>query len=212
MGDAVNLAARVMAQAPPGELYSTAGALDRSPTHFRTRQLKPFAAKGKSEPVQAFSVGPPESARTRTAVAVRFPLIGREPEIVALVGALDEARAGQGRFVEIVGEPGIGKTRLADEMRERAEGLEYLLATAEAFTVSTPYGVWRDLLREAIGVGWEDVDEVVLARLRECVKERAPQLRPWLPLLAVPFDVDLPNTPEVTHSRRSSGERTCTRP
>ncbi len=197
MGDAVNLAARVMAKAPPGELYSTAGALERSPTHFLTRKLKPFAAKGKAEPVQAWSVWEPVSARTRTAVAVRFPLVGREREIVALTRALDKARAGHGRFVEIVGEPGIGKTRLAEELRERADGVACLPVTAEAFTVSTPYAAWRGLLRETIGVGWEDVDEVVLARLSECVDERAPELRPWLPLLAVPFDVDPPRTPEV---------------
>ena len=197
MGDAVNLAARVMAKAPPGELYSTAAALDRSPTHFRALRLEPFAAKGKAEPVQAWSVGPPVSARTHTAIAVRFPLVGRDRETAALTRALDHARAGDGRFVEILGEPGIGKTRLAEELRERAEGLERVSATAEAFSVSTPYAVWREILREAVGVGWEDVDEVVLARLRACVDECAPELRPWLPLLAVPFDVDPPRTREV---------------
>jgi class 3 adenylate cyclase/tetratricopeptide (TPR) repeat protein len=197
MGDAVNLAARVMAKAPPGELYSTAGALDRSPTRFRTRTLEPFAAKGKAEPVQAWSVGPPVSARTRTTIAVRFPLVGRDRETAALARALDDARAGRGRFVEIVGEPGIGKTRLAEELRERAEGLARISATAEAFSASTPYAAWRELLREALGVGWEDVDEAVLARLSACVSKRAPELRPWLPLLAVPFDIDPPRTPEV---------------
>jgi class 3 adenylate cyclase/tetratricopeptide (TPR) repeat protein len=197
MGDAVNLAARVMAQAPAGELYSTVGAIARSPTHFLTRRLEPFAAKGKAEPVQAWSVGPPQSARERAAVAVHFPLVGREREIVALTRALDKASAGHGRFVEIAGEPGIGKTRLAEEVRERADGVQCLSATAEAFTVSTPYAAWRGLLREAIGVGWEAVDEVVLDRLGALVDERAPELRPWLPLLAVPFDVDPPSTPEA---------------
>lgn len=197
MGDAVNLAARVAANAPPGELLSTAGALERSPTRFRTAPRDPFAAKGKAEPVETWSVGPPVSARARTAIAVRFPLVGRDRETSALVQALDDVRAGQGRFVEIVGEPGIGKTRLAEELRERAEGLARISATAEAFAVSTPYFAWRELLREAIDVGWEDADEVVLARLSECVSERAPELRPWLPLLAAAFDVDPPSTPEV---------------
>ena len=73
MGDAVNLAARVMSKAPPGELYCTAGALDRSPTHFRTLRLEPFAAKGKAELVQAWSVGPPVSARDALGARRRVP-------------------------------------------------------------------------------------------------------------------------------------------
>ncbi len=197
MGDAVNLAARVMAKAPTGELYSTAGALDRSPTRFRTTRLQPFVAKGKAEPVQAWSVGPPVSARARSAVAVHFPLVGRARESMVLAAALDDARSGHGRLVEIVGEPGIGKTRLVDELRERAPDLQFLGATAEAFTVSTPYIAWREILREAIGAGWEDRDEAVLARLSACVHERAPDLRPWLPLLAIPLDLDPPSTHEV---------------
>jgi len=197
MGDAVNLGARVMAKAPAGELYSTAGALDRSPTHFRTLRLEPFAAKGKAEPVQAWSVGPPISSRSRTAVAVHFPLIGRDREIGELQTALDAARAGSGRLVQILGEAGIGKTRLAEELHERARDLRRLGATAEAFTRSTPYAAWRELLRTALGLGWEEHDDVVLATLSARVDELAPELRPWLPLLAVPLDVDPPSTPEV---------------
>ncbi len=199
MGDAVNLAARVMAEAPAGKLYSTAGALERSPTHFRTVRLSSFEAKGKSEPVQAWSVGPPISSRSRAAVAVRFPLVGRRREMRALTAAVEDARGGHGRFVEIVGEPGLGKTRLAEELRERAAESDFvcLETLAELMTVSTPYFTWRDLLREALDVGWEDTDEIVLGRLRECVDERAPELEPWLPLLALPFDLDPPRTPEV---------------
>ncbi len=198
MGDAVNLAARVMSKAPVGELYCTAGALDRSPTHFRTLRLEPFAAKGKAELVQAWSVGPPVSARRRQTLAVEFPLVGRTAELADLTRALDAARSGAGAFVEIVGEAGIGKSRLAGELRERAEGMERLSATAEAFTVSTPYAAWRELLRDALGVGWEDTDEVVLSRLESTLRERAPELLPWLPLLVIPLDVDAPvSTPEV---------------
>ncbi len=199
MGDAVNLAARVMSKAPVGELYSTAGPLDRSPTHFQTVRLPPFKVKGKAEPVQVWSVGPPISGRTRAAVAVRFPLLGREHELRALTASVEDVREGRGRLVEIVGEPGIGKTRLAEELGERAAeaGFVLLETLAEALTASTPYFTWRDLLREALDVGWEDTDEVVLGRLRECVDERAPELAPWLPLLALPFDLDPPRTPEV---------------
>ena len=57
MGDAVNLAARLMAKAEPGQIYATADVLDRSNTLFATAELPPFAVKGKAQPVQAWSVG-----------------------------------------------------------------------------------------------------------------------------------------------------------
>ena len=55
----------------------------------------------------------------------------------------------------------------------------------------------RDVLRQVIDVGWETGDADVVARLEALVNARAPHLRPWIPLLAVPIDVDMPTTPEV---------------
>ena len=83
MGDAVNLAARVMAKAPPGTIYATAGVLDRSATRFATERLEPFTVKGKKQPVQAWSVGPAIGSRSREGVALRFPLVGRARELAA---------------------------------------------------------------------------------------------------------------------------------
>ncbi len=197
MGDAVNLAARVAAKAPPGELYATAAVLDRSPTRFATTEVEPFSVKGKVRPVQVWSVGPPVAGRARQAVAVHFPLVGRERELAMLAGVVEDARGGSGQLVDIVGEPGIGKSRLLDEVAERADADHVLEATAEAFTVTTPYIVWRELLRTAIDVRWEDPDAVVLERLRARVAAVAPELAPWIPLLALVLDLDPPLTPEV---------------
>ncbi len=195
MGDAVNLAARVMSKAPPGEIYATAGVLERSATRFETTELEPFRVKGKTKPVPAWSVGRPQGARER--LDARLPIVGRERELETLTEALASTRAGAGRLVEIVGEPGIGKSRLTAELLQRAADLPVLRATGEAFTATTPYILWRELLREVIGVGWEDSDAVVLARLAECIEEQAPAVSPWMPLLALSLDVDPPTTPEV---------------
>jgi class 3 adenylate cyclase/tetratricopeptide (TPR) repeat protein len=197
MGDAVNLAARLAARAPVGAVYVTRGALDRSPTRFSLTELEPFAAKGKRRPVQAWSVGPAIGSRAREKVPERFPLVGREGELAALDEALAAVRAGRGRVVEIVGEPGIGKSRLVEELRERAPDLRRLQATCEAYTASTPYAAWRELLRPLVGAGWDDGDEVVVERLRACVEGCDPALLPWLPLLAIAIDADAPPTPET---------------
>jgi class 3 adenylate cyclase/tetratricopeptide (TPR) repeat protein len=195
MGDAVNLAARLMAQAPPGAIYATAHVLDRSATRLLTTEIEPFRVKGKSAPVRAWSVGAPARATARDTIAL--PLIGRDREMRVLDDAIAQAREGRSAFVEIVGEHGIGKSRLLEEAASRAGDMLRWHASCEAYSASTPFAVWRELLREAMGIAWGDAAEVAGRRLRGLVAERAPELAPWLPLLAVPADAEVDPTPEV---------------
>jgi class 3 adenylate cyclase/tetratricopeptide (TPR) repeat protein len=197
MGDAVNLAARLMAKAEPGSIYATADVLDRSNTVFETTELEPFAVKGKARPIQAWAVGRAKGSRTRHVELERLPLIGREPELARMREALAAARAGTGRLIEIVGEAGVGKTRLLEALREDAAGFRRQHAACEAYTASTPYAVWRELLRELMGFGRDEPDAVVEAQLRSEVAAHAPDLAPWLPLIAGALGVEIPPTPEV---------------
>ena len=198
MGDVVNLAARLMAKAPPGEIYATAAVVDRSPTRFRRAPLEPFMVKGKVRPVHALSIGPVRARRGKgDSVPIRFPLIGRDHELALLAQALDDASRGQGRLIELVSEPGMGRSRLMEELRDGDADFRALHVTCEAHATATPYRAWRGLLRELAGVGWEARDEVVLERLRRMLTADDPALLPWLPLLAIAFDVDAPATAEV---------------
>ncbi len=193
-GDAVNLAARLMAKAEPGQLLTTDDVLDRSRTRFDTVALEPFQAKGKSEPVQAYLVGSPLGLKERTASA---PLVGREHELSVLVEALDSARHYEGKIVELVAEPGMGKSRLIEELRATAEGVAVRSVQCEEYESATPYFSFRHLLREFIGCTAEDDPETIERRLRERVEVSAPQLTTWLPLIGVPFGLELPDTPET---------------
>ncbi|HKE80483.1 MAG TPA: adenylate/guanylate cyclase domain-containing protein [Solirubrobacteraceae bacterium] len=197
MGDAVNLAARLVAKAPPGTICVTGAPLQRSPTRFTLTDLEPFTVKGKRRAVHAWLAGPAIGSRAREKVPERFPLVGRERELGALGDALASVRAGTGRLVEIVGEPGIGKTRLLEELRARAPELRRFHATCEAYTATTPYVAWRELLRQLIDVPGDARDELVLERLRAAVRKADPTLVPWEPLLAIAVDVAAPPTPEV---------------
>jgi len=197
MGDAVNLAARLMAKAGPRQIYATADVLERSNTLFKTTALEPFMVKGKAKPIQAWGVGPATGSRTRQVSLQQLPLIGRDAELEVLREALEAARAGTGRMVEIVGEAGVGKTRLLDALRSEAQGFRVLHAVCEAYTASTPYAVWQEMLREMLDLGRDDTDEAVLMRVREVVANRLPELLPWLPLLAIAFGVEMEATTEV---------------
>jgi class 3 adenylate cyclase/tetratricopeptide (TPR) repeat protein len=199
MGDVVNLAARLMAKAPPGELYTTPAVLERSSTSFQTTALEPFRVKGKALPVQAVAVGPVVHSRDalRGPVPVRFPLIGRDRELDEITRALDDAQRGRGRLIELVSEPGMGRSRLMEEVRDRAEGVRVLHATCEPYTMTTPYATWRELLRQLLGVAWDEADDVVLARLRATLERDDPSLLPWLSLLADAIDVEAPPSQAV---------------
>ncbi len=197
MGDAVNLTARLMAAAEPGHIYVTASVLDHSDTLFETTELAPITVKGKAQPVQAWSIGRAKGSRTRHVGLKRLPLIGRDAELAVIREALAAARAGTGRLIEIVGEAGVGKTRLLQALEDDATGLRVQHAVCEAYTVSTPYAVWTELLREFMDFGRDALDTVVEDRLREAVATRVPNLAPWLPLIAIVFGLKLAPTPEI---------------
>jgi len=197
MGDAVNLTARLMAQAEPGAIYATGDVLERSKAHFQTTELAPFAVKGKAEPVRAWSVGGAQSSRARQTTTQKLALTGRNAELGVLRKAFTSARGGAGRLIEVVGEAGVGKTRLLEALRDAAAGFRKLRATCEAYTASKPYALWSEVLREYMEMGRDDSDELIIDRLRETIAARAPDLTPWLPLIATVFDVELLPTPEI---------------
>ena len=190
-GDAINLAARVMGKAVPGQLLATAATLARSETAFVTEPLPPFLVKGKSQPVEAASVGP---VRAGSGDGNEPPLVGRSTEMAALRASLVAAREGQGRVVELVGEPGIGKSRLCRALVAEADDVVTLSAVCTEYQESTPYYPWRSLLRQVVGLPLDTPPQVVADRLRDRVAPNHPELVAWLPLLGLPLDVDLPAT------------------
>src|SRR5215831_5369232 len=197
MGDAVNLTARLMAKAEPQLIYATAEVQARSGTTFEATKLEPFAVKGKSEPVQAWSIGRAQSSKTRQVSQQRLPLTGRNAELGVLRKALASARAGAGRLVDVVGDGGVGKTRLLEALRDAAAAFNKQHAACEAYTASTPYALWRELLRELMAFGREESEASIASRLRDAVEKRAPDLSPWLPLIAAAFGLEIALTPSV---------------
>jgi class 3 adenylate cyclase/tetratricopeptide (TPR) repeat protein len=197
MGDTVNLAARLMAAAEPGAILATEGVLERSRTSFETEALEPFYVKGKAKPVQAYAVGAVGGAKV-SAVSDSGPLVGREREMTVLADALESVRRRRGRLVEVVGESGIGKSRLIKELAERAADLVTASATCEMYESSTPYFPWKRLMRQLLGASESDPADAVAERLRDRIEANAPELLPWLPLIAMPMDISLPATPETS--------------
>jgi tetratricopeptide (TPR) repeat protein/class 3 adenylate cyclase len=196
MGDTVNLAARVMARAEPGQVLAANEVLDAADIEFASSPVEPFMAKGKRAAVGAAVVRAPLGSKRTT--SPDLPLVGRELEQDTLRDALAMMRKRHGGMIEVIGPAGIGKTRLLDELRVGAAGMPQLLARCELYESSSPYLPFRRILRTLLGCAQSLPPDQTAIRLRERVMDAAPELAPWLPLLAVVVDADVEPTPEVT--------------
>lgn len=120
-GTHVMVARRLCERARPGQIYCSdlvAGSLAGQPG-FVFSDLGPLALKGVPKPVAAYEVRY-EAEAAEEGIASQLPLVGREAELTRLSARLAEATAGGGGLAMVLGEPGIGKTRLMDELSEQA--------------------------------------------------------------------------------------------
>jgi len=117
LGDATNVAARLQSLAEPGTIAVGAATARRLAHRFVFEPLGEFEVKGRQAPVTASRlVGP----RARSSEEGEVPVVGRDGETAQLIAALGDLVAGRGRVVLLVGDPGMGKTRLLGELRSLA--------------------------------------------------------------------------------------------
>ena len=197
MGDATNLAARVMGKAEPGGVVATQALLEHLHGSFAITTLEPFMVKGKSRPVTAGVVGELRGGATESTTGERLPFVGREAELGRLRAAVASARDGHGSTVVIEGEPGLGKSRLVEEMLRSTEGMRRVVIEGGRYAAATPYFALRAPLRALIGADRDSLPAEVAFRLRQALRTYLPESLPWLPLLAPIVGAEVDDTPEV---------------
>ncbi len=195
MGDTVNLAARLAARASLGEILATGDVLQRSRTQFETT-ARQFLMKGKSRPITGYAIGR-IVANAVEVLRPSLPFVGRREELATLREALDAVRMRQSRAVELVGDAGAGKSRLLEELVSSALGFQILRARCEPNDASTPFAPLRALLRPLVGILPDEPPAAAGAKLTAFAQAVMPDLAQWLPLLALPFDAEVVQTPEV---------------
>ena len=180
-GDVVNTASRIQAAAPPGGVVVGELTWLAVRDRFETEELEPFTAKGKAEPVRVWRV---HGEREIEPERPTSPLIGRQRELGLLGEAV--ARAGDERcaqLVTIVAEPGIGKSRLLAELRERlGEDVTWLAAACAPYGDANALAALHAVVRELVGLGAGDeaarVNDALAALIARA--EPAESERAWL--------------------------------
>jgi hypothetical protein len=143
-GDTVNTGARLKALAGNDEVWVGPETHHLISTFFDSEALAPVEMKGKAEPVAPHRVVGTTGVRTKLEAAQKrgfTPHTGRERELSTLRRALDRAMAGQGQFVTVVGEAGLGKSRLLYEFRQQLprEQVTVLEGRCQSYGEATPY-------------------------------------------------------------------------
>ena len=194
VGQTTHLAARMEQMAKPGFTLVTAATLRLVEGYAQVRSLGPVPVRGLTEPVEVFELLGAAPSRTRLQVAAARGLTrftGRDLELEQLRVAQARAAGGQGQVVALVGEAGVGKSRLVWELAHshRTEGCLVLESSSVSYGRATTWLPVIDLLRGYFGI--EARDEV--RRLREKLTGRVltldEGLRPTLPALQTLLDV-----------------------
>ena len=197
VGQTTHLAARMEQIADPGTIVITPDTLALAEGYVEVKSLGPIPVKGLSEPIESFELIRGGQARTRLQAAALRGLtrfVGRDAEVEHLRRVLGQAGAGRGQLVALVGEAGVGKSRLTYEFTHSHRVQDWLIleASSVSYGKATSYLPVIDLLKGYFKIRDRDdhreMHAKVLGRVLSLDRALEPLLPPLLALLDVPVE------------------------
>lgn len=174
MGDAVNLAARMEQTAAPGTIQITAHTRRLVDPWIETENLGAIEVRGKREAVEVFRVLRRRKTpkRARGIPGLSSPLVAREVELSILQNALAGLKAGHAAILTLIGEAGLGKSRLIEEFKALAgdqdangPAVQWVESRGISFETARPYGLFQQHLRYAYGLKEDDPSDTVREKI-----------------------------------------------
>src|SRR5215204_4695409 len=175
MGDTTNVAARMQSAAMPGTVLISASTYNLVKGLFEFESRGATMVKGKSAPIETYEVLAPRSVpgkvRGLEGEGLTSPLVGRSTEFRLVNDKLEEvAREERGAFIAVVGEAGLGKSRLMAEVRNSVTAnsqrpVAWLEGRSLSYGQAVTYYPWRQVIRQSIGAQEGEAPETVRERL-----------------------------------------------
>ncbi|MEZ4769930.1 MAG: AAA family ATPase [Caldilineales bacterium] len=197
LSDDVNLSARLMQSAAPGEILVSGRVREATNLNFLFEPRLPLQFKGLVASVPVFSVvGERQHRPVRLQEpSYALPIVGREEELETIGDRLAVALTGQEQVVGIVGEAGLGKSRLVAEVIRLANGLGFAGygGACQSDAVNTPYHAWKTVWQAFFNIDPAAAPDEKLRQLEREVRHRAPDRLKALPLLGILLNIEIPD-------------------
>jgi len=199
MGDEVNLAARLMSIAEQGQMLISSAVNRKAGKKFEIKTLGEREFKGKSHPVaifQAIKEKPAEDDIFAKWVTESKAMVGRDQEKTVLNELIEKTLAGKGQVVSIIGEPGIGKSRLSRELIQNwlERGYTVFGGNCQSYGSAISYLPWAELMKGYLGIKESDSLEDNEAKIKKMLEIIDPQLKEWACLVGEVVGVPMPET------------------
>jgi class 3 adenylate cyclase/predicted ATPase/ABC-type lipoprotein export system ATPase subunit len=212
VGDTVNLASRMESLAEPGAIYITEDTFKLTEGLFRFESLGKKMVKGKREPIGTYRVIGPSSRRTRFDVSAErglTPFVGRERELELLLDGFERAKAGRGQAFSIMGEAGVGKSRLLYEFRKAVsnEDATFLEGKCLSYSREAAYHPVIDVLKSNFDILEEDGDTEVSEKVERQLELLGTDKASTLPYLLELLSVKDSGIDKISLSQASKKDR-----
>ena len=174
MGDAVNLAARLEDASSNGEILVGPSTYQQTVHAFEFEKIPPLRLKGKAQPVQVHRlIRAKTTAKSRRGIeGLQTQLVGRDSELERIGAALGELERGRGRVCAVLGEAGVGKSRLIKEARAAAEDFQWVEGRALSYTAGMSYWLARAVLAGLLDIESDAAPEKSAAKLKKLLNQQ----------------------------------------
>ena len=197
LGDEVNVAARLMSTAVGDQILVSDSLHEQLRHTFLFGVAQQLSLKGRRKPLTVFPLHHEQTQQRPIHLpepSYNSPLIGREAEQQTIIAKLTLAQQGASQIVALIGEAGLGKSRLALQTVLLAfrQGFTSYGGACQADGLNTPYLVWKQLVANLFGLDAHQPPATQILRLQEQVRQYAPERAEALPLLGRLLDLPIP--------------------
>jgi adenylate cyclase len=203
LGNETNLSARLMQAASPGQILVSSPVRDAVADSYEWEEMPPIMVKGRLDPITTFSL---RRRREQQGIHLKepnytLPMVGREAVLKLAGEKLEAALQGHGQIIGIVGEAGIGKSRLVAELLRlsNGRGMTSFGSECQSYGTTSSYLVWQNIWRNIFGLEVSCSEEQAIATLEAQLRSINMDLVPRLPLLNPLLNLNIPENDLTQH-------------